>query len=245
MSIFQKKSFRVLLILLAALLVLVGACAIYLGNYYRADVDAIATFAKSEGVTRELWENGTMVFAPESAQTGVIFYPGGKVEHTAYVPLMEALAARGILCVLIEMPFRLAVLDMNAADGVQEKFPQIAHWYIGGHSLGGSMAASYLGKHGEKFEGLLLLGAYSTADLSKSALSVLSIYGSEDGVMNRGKYAECAKNLPNGFTEAVIEGGNHAYFGVYGAQKGDGAAKIGNREQIERTAQEFFDFVKK
>ncbi len=243
MSILRKRSFRALLIALAAVLLLVGACALYLGNYYRADADAIKTFATAEGITREVLEDGTMVFSPISAKTGVIFYPGGKVEHTAYVPLLEALAARGILCVLVEMPFRLAVLDMNAADGVQEKFPQIEHWYIGGHSLGGSMAASYLEKHASAFEGLLLLGSYSTADLSGSDLSVLSVFGSEDGVMNREKYAQCAKNLPMGFTEVIIDGGNHAYFGVYGAQAGDGAASITNAAQIERTAQEIAAFV--
>ena len=244
MSILKRKATRALLITLAVLLLLFGVCAVYLGSYYRADTDAIAAFAKAEGITRDVWEDGTMVFAPKSAKTGLVFYPGGKVKHTAYVPLMEALAAKGVLCVLIEMPFRLAVLDSNAAEGVQEKFPQIERWYIGGHSLGGSMAASYLEKHADEFAGLMLLGAYSTADLSQSALSVLSVYGSEDGVMNREKYAENLKNLPADFTEAVIEGGNHAQFGVYGAQDGDGVARIGNEVQIALTAQKIADFLK-
>lgn len=244
MSILRRRSTRVLLIVLAVLLVLIGACAIYLGSYYRADAAAIATFAKAEGISRDVWEDGTMVFAPKSAKTALVFYPGGKVEHTAYVPLMEALAAEGVLCVLIEMPFRLAVLDSSAAEGVQEKFPQIERWYIGGHSLGGSMAASYLEKHADEFAGLVLLGAYSTADLSQKALSVLSVYGSEDGVMNREKYAECLKNLPATFSETVIEGGNHACFGVYGAQDGDGVASISNGEQIALTAEKIVCFLK-
>ncbi len=245
MRILQKKSFRVLLVVLVLALILVSVCAIYLGNYYRADADAIATFVGAQGITREVWEDGTRVFAPESAQTGLIFYPGGKVEHTAYAPLMESLAAKGVLCVLLEMPFRLAVLDVDAADGVQEKFPQVEHWYIGGHSLGGSMAASYLEKHAEEFDGLVLLGAYSTADLSQNTLDVLSLYGSEDGVMNREKYADCVKNLPAGFTEVILAGGNHAQFGVYGAQDGDGVAKMTNKDQITATAQEITKFVKK
>ncbi len=83
---------------------------------------------------------------------GLIFYPGGKVEYTAYQPLMAACAERDILCVLVEMPFNLAVFDINAADGIQEQYPEVGHWYIGGHSLGGSMAASYLSKHTEKFD---------------------------------------------------------------------------------------------
>ena len=245
MSILRKRSFQILLITLAVVILLVGVCAIYLGSYYRADAEAIATFAAAEGITRETWEDGTMVFAPENADTGLVFYPGGKVEHTAYVPLAEALAARGILCVLIEMPFRLAVLDMDAADGVREKFPQVKSWYIGGHSLGGSMAASYLEANAQAFAGLVLLGSYSTADLSETSLRVLSVYGSEDGVLNREKYGACMENLPKNTVEVVLDGGNHAQFGVYGAQEGDGAASISNEAQITQTADEIDKFVKK
>ena len=134
------------------------------------------------------------------------------------------------------MPFRLAVLDVYAAEGIQEDYPQIESWYIGGHSLGGSMAATYLANRTEAFDGLVLLGSYSTADLSESGLSVLSVYGSEDLVMNRQKYEANKSNLPSDFTELVIEGGCHAYFGVYGKQDGDGIPTVTNEEQIRRTA---------
>ena len=99
------------------------------------------------------------------------------------------------------------------------------------------MAASYLASHTEDFDGLILLGSYSTADLSESGLSVLSVYGSEDGVLNREKYAEYKPNLPEGFTETVIEGGNHAYFGAYGEQEGDGTATVTPAEQVRQTAE--------
>ena len=167
----------------------------------------------------------------------MIFYPGGKVEYTAYVPLMQACAEKGILCVLVEMPFNLAVLDVNAADGIQREYPEIEDWYIGGHSLGGSMAASYLARHTEDYEGLILLGSYSTADLSDTDLDVLSVFGSEDQVMNREKYDENKSNLPTAFTETVIDGGCHAYFGMYGAQEGDGTPTITNEEQIRITVE--------
>lgn len=149
---------------------------------------------------------------------------------------MQACAEQGILCVLVEMPFRLAVLDMNAADGIQEQYPEIEDWYIGGHSLGGSMAASYLADHAEEYKGLILLGSYSTVDLSKTDLDVLSIYGSEDKVLNREKYDANKSNLPDDFRERVIDGGCHAYFGMYGAQDGDGTPTISNEEQITLTA---------
>ena len=139
------------------------------------------------------------------------------------------------MCVLLKMPFNLAVLDVNAADGIQKEYPEIEDWYIGGHSLGGSMAASYLADHEKDYEGLVLLGSYSTADLSNTDLAVLSVFGSEDQVMNREKYDENKANLPSGFTETVIEGGCHAYFGMYGVQEGDGTPTITNEEQIRLT----------
>ena len=156
---------------------------------------------------------------------------------------MQACAEQGILCVLIEMPFNLAVLDVNAADGVQEEYSEITEWYIGGHSLGGSMAASYAAKNKEAFAGLILLASYSTADLSESELSVLSVYGSEDGVLNMEKYEKYHVKLPNNITEYVIEGGCHAYFGVYGTQKGDGMPTVSNKEQIDITAEKISEFI--
>ena len=176
-------------------------------------------------------EENMLVFAPEDANAGFIFYPGGKVAYEAYAPLMSACAENGILCVLVEMPGNLAVLDMNAADGIQERFPSVETWYIGGHSLGGSMAASYAEKHAEAYEGVILLASYSTADLSETGLEVLSIYGTEDKVLNAEKYAEYKVNLPADFTEIIIEGGCHAYFGAYGAQEGDGVPTITREEQ--------------
>ena len=165
----------------------------------------------------------------------MIFYPGGKVEYTAYAPLMRALADSGVLGVLVRMPLNLAVLDMNAADGIPEQYPQIRHWYIGGHSLGGSMAASHAAKSTSTYDGLILLASYSTGDLSTSGIPVISIYGSEDGVLNMEKYAGYRRNLPAAFEEHIIEGGCHAGFGSYGPQDGDGVPTMTGEEQIAET----------
>ncbi len=231
----KRKIFIWLTSIFVAVLIVFIACAIYLGTYYHADLDAIEAFSLQHSITKETNGNLT-IFEPQNAKTGFIFYPGGKVEHSAYIPLMQECASRGILCVLVKMPFNLAVFDINAADGIREQFPHIESWYIGGHSLGGSMSASYLEKNKDGFDGLILLGSYSTADLSSSDLKVLSIYGSEDKVLNKEKYDENKTNLPSNYTEIIIDGGCHAYFGVYGAQKGDGNPTITNKEQIEQTA---------
>ncbi len=235
----KKKLWISLSVVLAVLILLTGACAAYLGDYYRADSDALAAFAPLNAVTCEVSDDGNVTIQPADGniRAGFIFYPGGKVEHTAYIPLMKALASEGVLCVLVEMPFRLAVFDVNAADSIPVRYPNVKTWYIGGHSLGGSMAASYLEAHAEDFEGLVLLGSYSTADLSNTNLSVLSVYGSEDGVMNREKYAANKFNLPENCVETVIEGGNHAGFGMYGHQDGDGVATLTPTDQIARTTE--------
>ncbi len=229
----DKRKRKILIItsyIILVIAIITGVCAIYLSDYYHADNDAIDAFL-SQGTS---WneESGKIVFEPAEANKGFIFYPGGKVEYTAYIPLMQACSEKGILCVLVKMPFNLAVLDVNAADGIQNQYPEIEQWYIGGHSLGGSMAASYLADNVNDYEGLILLGSYSTADLSDTDLDVLSVFGSEDKVMNREKYEKNKSNLPCDFTEFVIDGGCHAYFGMYGAQDGDGSPAITNEEQI-------------
>ena len=240
----KKKILIILLSIALSITLIIGACAIYLCNYYHAEEGAIAVFAPEDNISVKKLDNGNVVFEPQNATTGFIFYPGGKVEHNAYQPLMAALAKEGILCVLIEMPFRLAVFDINAADGIQEQYPEIKSWYIGGHSLGGSMAASYVSNHTDQYKGLILLGSYSTADLSDSNLNVLSIFGSEDKILNQEKYEKNKINLPNNFAEIRIEGGNHAQFGMYGAQDGDGTPIISNVEQIKITATHITNTVK-
>ena len=138
----KKKSFplRVFLCLLAVLLAVYVAFGVYVNDYYHADPAAEDALV-SDDVVSVTEQNGNWVFAPESPTAGLIFYPGGKVENTAYAPLLHDLAEDGILCVLVKMPCNLAVLGMNAADGIPECFPEVTDWYIGGHSLGGAMAA--------------------------------------------------------------------------------------------------------
>ena len=238
-----KKKKIVLGSMAAFAFAIVLGCAGYLNTYYKADTDAVAAFKVENEAVRDELEDGSVAYIPEDVTKGVIFYQGAKVEHTAYEPLMKALASEGILCVLTEMPFRIAMFDMNAADGIQEQYPNITEWYMGGHSLGGSIAAMYLGEHHADYKGLILLGSYSTEDLSNTSLKVLSVYGSEDKVINYENYLESKGNLPDEFTEVIIDGGCHAYFGVYGAQDGDGTPTISNEEQIALTVDAVMEFV--
>ncbi len=105
------------------------------------------------------------------------------------------------------------------------------------------MAASYAAHHADELDGLILLAAYSTEDLTKSGLTVCSIYGSEDGIINREKYDANRANLPGDTSELIIEGGCHAGFGCYGPQDGDGTPSISGEEQMARTAERIADIV--
>ena len=239
----HKKKFIIWASAITVALAIVIGCAVYVGNYYRVDNEAVAEFLSSEMKTAVLSTDGDghIIATPSEIKAGLIFYPVGKVAAEAYVPLMVALAERGILCVLTPMPYNLAVLDVNAAKGVQDKFPEVESWYIGGHSLGGSMAASYLSDNTDDFDGLILLGSYSTKDVSDCR--VITILGSEDEVTNMKKYEKYKVNIPLGCEEVLITGGNHAYFGMYGEQKGDGRATITPAEQIIRTAGRIAGFI--
>lgn len=233
----KKAGLRVLLVLLALVLVCGVAAAAYAGDYLHGDAAAQSAMASAE--TRK----GLYAFGTENGNgtTGLILYPGGKVEAVAYGPLAKAVSdTADILVAVPEMPLRLAVLDKGAADRVMAAYPAIETWYVGGHSLGGAMAASYGAAHPDRVAGVVLLAAYATEPLN---VPVLSVYGTEDTVLNAEKYAANRVNLPDGFTERVLPGGNHAQFGSYGTQPGDGTPGISAEVQRAQTAGAIADWL--
>ena len=230
-----KKSYfkKVIIGLFVVILICIGGFYIYASDYYHAKDYEVSN------IKVEQQDNYT-VYGDTNSKTGLIFYPGGKVEAKAYEPILAGLAEKGICVVLVKMPFNLAVLDSSAADGVINEFTNIQNWYIGGHSLGGAMAASYAANYQDKLKGVVLLAAYPTKELD---IPVLSIYGSEDGVLNREKYSDSIKNA-NNLSEIVIDGGNHAQFGNYGEQSGDNKSKISSEKQWNQTTNEILNFIK-
>lgn len=239
----NKTLKRTLLVTAIVVLTLAICVAAFLFTGYDADEDALMALHGTDWVTVEQSE-GQVAFIPKEIEAGFIFYPGGRVEYTAYAPMMQELAHSNVLCVLVEMPMDLAVFHKDAADGIQEQFPQVEEWYIGGHSLGGVMAADYVSRHTDDFDGLVLLASYSSADLSGTDLKVLTAYGDKDGIMNMDRYEEGLEKLPAGYVEDVLEGGNHAYFGSYGDMAGDGEAFISAYVQYKATAQSICDLIK-
>lgn len=121
----RRRLWIILGALLAAILLVCVGFAAYVGDYYHADGTAVQAMASADGIVTSKTDGDDLVFAPPNPKAGLIFYLGGKVEYTAYAPLMRACAERGILCVLVKMPCNLAVLDMNAADGIAGQYPDI------------------------------------------------------------------------------------------------------------------------
>lgn len=233
----KKKSHKGLIITLTSIVVVIVAAVsaffIYVSNYYHAE-DECADYLEDSTLVDVEKNDNYIMFKPKInlLNVGYVFYPGGKVEYTSYAPMLNELAKTGITTFLVKMPFNLAVLDSDAANDIQSKYTSISNWFIGGHSLGGAMASSYVSSNVDKYTGLILLGAYSTKDLSSADLYCLSITATEDKIMNWDKYNDNKKNLPaDKTTDYSIEGGNHSNFGDYGHQNGDGEASITNAQQ--------------
>lgn len=169
--------------------------------------------------------------------TVLIFYPGAKVEYTSYLPMFVELANQGVDCYLVEMPFNIAFLGQNSADSIINT-TNYSTYVISGHSLGGVAASSYMNQSG-RCDGLILFAAYPTEKIDKP---VLSIYGSEDKVLDKNRYDD-SKPLMSNITEYVIDGGNHAQFGYYGNQSGDGMANISAENQQNQTVYKILEFV--
>lgn len=228
-----KKQWWLLLLLLLLPVLAVVAFVIWAGTGPGPMPEALAALESDDvvQVETEPW----LVFQPlaGSPASGLILYPGGRVDHRAYAPSARALAEQGHLVVIVPMPLNLAFFAPGRATEVMAAFPSIERWAVGGHSLGGAMAANYARTHPEAVRALVLWAAYpaSSDDLSGRQLAVSSVYGTRDGLATPDKIAASRPLLPAPAHWAAIEGGNHAQFGWYGPQPGDNEATISREEQ--------------
>ncbi len=156
----------------------------------------------------------------------MILYPGGKVKAEAYGPAAAAIAEQGYAVFILPMPFNLAVLGVDRASEVQAAHPQVTRWAIGGHSLGGAMAAEYAARHPGHVQGVLFWAAYASADLSGQPLEIVSAYGTLDRSRDAFTSAEARSHLPPGAIFLALDGGNHEQFGYYTGQMNDAPATI-------------------
>lgn len=236
---------RISLGLLALLILSTAAFVIWAENPLDAMPEAVAALESDKGVAATT-HNKWMVFTPaESApKVGVIIYPGGHVDPRAYAPLAKGIAREGYLVVLPPMALNLAFTGINVADEIMSANPDIENWYIGGHSLGGAMAAEYAAANAEKIDGLFLWASYSAENTDLSTvpgLKVLSIYGTEDGGAKEIDLSQ--ERLPDDVIWVEMKGANHAQFGWYGTQPGDGIASISREVQQAWILEETLAFL--
>lgn len=230
----MKTLHKVLLGIFALVVVLGIASTIYISDYYRAS-DYVDTIIEENSKRIKTIDHLTIIEPSQVVEekVGLIFYPGGKVESTAYMPLLIQLADKGITTVLVDMPANLAVLDINAAKDVLAENLDIDKWYLAGHSLGGAMASQFVEENYDLFEGLILLGAYP---INEAPIDTLVIYGTYDIMLDLEK-TETADEV------VEIINGNHANFGDYGSQEGDGEALITREEQQKQAVSEIEAFI--
>lgn len=205
---------------------------------------AVDSLLDSETVS--ITQGKNIIFHPsEPMDTGIIIYQGGRVDPRSYSVLAHGLAEKGYTVFIPKMPFNLAVIDKNAALRIINENPEIDKWVLVGHSLGGAMAASLVYDEPDEFQGLVLLAAYPPAnnDLSSSEIKVTTIYGSNDQVASPTEIEESFNRLPPDSRKVLIEGGNHAQFGDYGKQDGDGTATISPEEQLRIVLDEIQNII--
>jgi dienelactone hydrolase len=241
----QLKKFRWSIIVLGFILLALGGFSLWASLPYRPMPEAIQALQSDSAVI--IQEEPWLIFQPQNdmAKTGLILYPGGRVDPKAYAPLARAVASRGYLAIIVPMPLNLAVFAPGQASGVIESFPEIDAWAIGGHSLGGAMSAKFAKDHPDLVDGLLLLASYpaSSDDLSSSPLKVTSIYATLDGFTSLEDIEASRAILPDSTHWERIEGGNHSQFGWYGLQKGDNLALISREAQQDGVISSTMDLL--
>jgi len=177
-------------------------------------------------------ENGLLVFRPNATTNkGLIYYPGGLVDPEAYAYTAQGIAEEGYLVVVPKMPLNLAFLGINRADGIRADYPEIDSWVIGGHSLGGAMAAEYAKNNYDSLDGLIMYASYPANfdDFIDFSLPILTIIGSNDP--GSPKQESFYNAISDSAILFVIEGGNHRQYADYSFQNNDGIATITVEEQ--------------
>jgi hypothetical protein len=227
----------VFIVMIAVALITFIAFVVWANAAQGPSTEALAAMQSDTNV--QVTINNWLVFEPVNAavNTGFIFYPGGRVELRSYAPYAHDIAAQGYLVVIIPAPLNLAYFNTNAARDVMNAYPQITHWAIGGHSLGGVAAAQFV-RDNLDIQGLVFWASYPQDGLDLSGredLMVASIYGTNDQLADVEKVDESHPILPPDTVFIAIEGGNHGQFGWYGDQVGDGEATISHEEQQRQT----------
>jgi pimeloyl-ACP methyl ester carboxylesterase len=189
---------------------------------------AIDALDDSNGLSVDISRSAIRMTPDGARATGLAFYPGALVDPRAYARVLRPVAAAGFPVIIYLPPYNLAVLDSRAAnDVVGDPEDEVTRWVIGGHSLGGAMAASFAETARDELVGMLFFAAWPVSDMSdRIELEVLSVYGTNDAIATPDEIDESAAELPSDTEFVAIDGAIHSFFGDYGDQRGDGTPGV-------------------
>ena len=228
-----KRRFKIIIVVLLAITIVLVGFVVWAETPPAPMAEAYEALKSDSAVN--VSTKDWIIFQPviPNKNMGFIIYPGGRVDFRSYAPMAHRIAAEGYLVVIVRMPLNLAVFGVNIASEVIETYSQVNSWIIGGHSLGGTMAAQFAHENPSEVKGLVLWAAYpaSGTDLSQNSLIVTTIHGTNDGLVSSSQIEDSLELLPVSTSRIEITGGNHAQFGWYGDQGGDNSATISREEQ--------------
>lgn len=235
----------------AVIAVIIGivCAALFIRDFYAADQRALGALNDANGV--RVYERGSeLVFEPEyPSRVGVVFFGDSRVEISAYAPLLRGIAERtGMTTIGVNSPFRLPWLDGGAGYRAARDHTEVQYWIVGGHASGGMVAAETAFRDTNRFRGLFLLASYpddkAQAHFDDRQTAILCISGDQDTLMNRKRYEDAAKVMPQ--AEYVsIAGGGHSGFGSYGPPKGDERATLAPELQQQVTLDAFVPWAER
>lgn len=217
--------------------------SVWLVNSYRTQgVDSRLLQADARAAVRE--DAAYLEFQPAApgARTALLFFCGAGVAAQAYAPLLRPVADAGFPVVIVKLPYRFAPLQSHKAEALARAasamaaHPGVAGWVVAGHSQGAALAARLAGGGGRGAAALVLIGTTHPKEHSLAALTmpVAKVYAGNDDVAPAARVLANRRLLPPQTEMVQIVGGNHAQFGHYGRQLGDGAATITREAQQEQ-----------
>lgn len=237
-KILTRAGWTILGILVAGALALVAWSQI---GVMRAEPGPLETVTSDDRIVMDD-TSASIVLSPADgpSDTGLVFIPGAKVDAAAYAANLAPLVSDHGMTVVITRPWlNLAFFDPRPLAAFTDQAPDVGTWLVGGHSLGGVRSCALAADA----DALVLFASYCAADLSGSEIPALSIGGSEDGLSTPAKIADASDLLPADATFVQIDGANHADFGDYGPQSGDGTSSVDDAEMTAELAALITDFA--
>jgi hypothetical protein len=236
----MKKILKIIGIgILTLLLIMIIGLFIYSRGSYTALPEMDDALALLDDSSYEYYEDRDEIrYTVDNPLKNIIIIPGGLVEPDSYSYLAALLAKEGYNVVIAKAIFNLAILNpWIGKEFISDSLDNI----VIGHSLGG-VTASMVFSGLEEIDGFVFLGSYPIKDVSTA--STLFLEAEFDLGMDPEALEDSMKFVNEDTnTRIFIEGGNHAQYGWYGPQKGDGEATLTTFEQQNLVANYILDFL--